>query len=177
MIDARATPALALLIAGCSASTPTPPPTVVIAPTVEQAPPAPTPSAAPAPTAAAEAPAPECFKAPPKDEQPPPAKREAALKLLKGGEVKLILDARRAGVIVPEYLATEGRLVLQVGYRMAVPIPDLKVDARGVSGTLSFKRHPFFVNVPWAAVYAVVGVDDGRGWIWHDDVPAEQRCK
>ena len=38
---------------------------------------------------------------------------------------------------------------------MAVPIPDLRVDSEGISGTLSFSRKPFKVRIPWDAIFAL----------------------
>jgi stringent starvation protein B len=54
---------------------------------------------------------------------------------------------------------------------MSVPIPDLAYDKVGVSGTLSFKGVPFWINIPWDAVYALVG-EDARGYVWNDDMPS-----
>jgi hypothetical protein len=63
-------------------------------------------------------------------------------------------------------------LVLQVGLDMPIPIPDLRVDEAGIFGTLSFSRTPFACNVPWNAVFALVG-DEGRGMVWPESMPAE----
>jgi hypothetical protein len=82
------------------------------------------------------------------------------------------LDARRAGVRVPEKHKGDPQLVLQVGRHMAIPIPDLQIDASGVHATLSFQDKPFHCDVPWAAVFALVG-EDGRGMIYPDDTPPE----
>jgi hypothetical protein len=65
-----------------------------------------------------------------------------------------------------------GLLVLQVGFEMPIPIPDLRVDDEGVFGTLSFSRTPFACSVPWNAVFALVG-DEGRGMVWPDSMPPE----
>jgi hypothetical protein len=59
---------------------------------------------------------------------------------------------------------------------MAKPIPDLKVDKNGVSGTLSFKGEPFFCRVPWEALFAVVGTEDSKGAVWDAAIPDEIRC-
>jgi stringent starvation protein B len=82
------------------------------------------------------------------------------------------LDPRRTGVVVPAKFAGDARLVLQVGYEMAVPITDLKIDEQGVSGTLSFDHRPFFCRVPWSAVFALVG-EDGQGMTYPKDTPIE----
>jgi stringent starvation protein B len=107
---------------------------------------------------------------------PSPDKLSFAAELLKGQSIQIRFDARRPGVEVPAYLTKNGNVTLQVGHAMAVPIPDLKVDAWGMSGTLSFKRRPFFVKVPWSAVFIVVGAEDNRGRVWEEDVPEDVRC-
>jgi hypothetical protein len=55
---------------------------------------------------------------------------------------------------------------------MPIPIPDLRVDENGIFGTLSFSRTPFACNVPWNAIFALVG-DEGRGMVWPESMPAE----
>jgi stringent starvation protein B len=99
-----------------------------------------------------------------------PSKHEAFLALLREGWTSLHLDARRAGVVVPVRLKGEGHLVLQYGNDLPIPIPDLHVDEFGVSATLSFARIPLQTVVPWSAVY-VVASDDGRGVLYHEDIP------
>jgi stringent starvation protein B len=99
-----------------------------------------------------------------------PSKHEAFLALLREGWTSLHLDARRDGVVVPVRLKGEGHLVLQYGNDLPIPIPDLQVDEFGVSATLSFARSPQQTVVPWSAVY-VVASDDGRGVLYHEDIP------
>jgi stringent starvation protein B len=101
-----------------------------------------------------------------------PSKHEAFLALLREGWTSLHLDARRAGVVVPVHLRGEGHLVLQYGNDLPIPIPDLQVDDFGVIATLSFARSPQYTVVPWSAVY-VVASDDGRGVLYHEDVPPD----
>jgi hypothetical protein len=106
-----------------------------------------------------------------------PDKLESARRILGGKRadgsqpsVYVHFDARRSDVQVPTYLKTEADLVLQVGYDMPIPIPDLVIDKSGVSGTLSFHGAPSFCRVPWPAVFALVG-DDGRFYTWPEDRP------
>jgi stringent starvation protein B len=98
------------------------------------------------------------------------SKQEAFLALLGEGWTSLHLDARRPGVIVPAHLRGEAHLVLQYGHDLPIPIPDLEVDEYGVRATLSFQKTPHLTVVPWSAVY-VVTCDDGRGVLYHEDVP------
>jgi stringent starvation protein B len=101
-----------------------------------------------------------------------PSKQDAFLALLREGWTSLHLDARRAGVVVPPHLRSEGHLVLQYGHDLPIPIPDLEIDDYGVRATLSFAKTPHRTVVPWAAVY-VVACDDGRGVLYHEDVPED----
>lgn len=104
--------------------------------------------------------------------QPLPPKKEVALALLERSSVYVHLDPRQTAAVVPPNFKKQAQLVLQVGLKMAVPIPDLRLDDDGISCTLSFNRSPFFCVVPWSSVFAMVG-EDGRGMVWPDDVPAE----
>lgn len=100
------------------------------------------------------------------------AKWNVATALLNKGSLFIHLDPRVTGVIVPTWLTHQPQLVLQVGYEMSIPIPDLQVDAEGIAGTLSFSRTPFFCYTPWDAVFALVG-DEGHGMVWDESTPPE----
>ncbi len=101
-----------------------------------------------------------------------PPKKDVALALLEQASMYIHLDPRAEAVQVPAWFKKQPQLVLQVGLNMAVPIPDLNVDERGLSCTLSFNRAPFFCMIPWPAVFALVG-ENGRAMVWAEDVPAE----
>ena len=101
-----------------------------------------------------------------------PTKQQAFLALLREGWTSLHLDARRAGVVVPEALRGEPHLVLQYGHDLPIAIPDLEIDEYGVRATLSFSRASHLTVVPWSAVY-VVACDDGRGVLYSEDVPPD----
>lgn len=103
---------------------------------------------------------------------PLPYKRDVANQLLRKGSLFIHLDPRVNDVVVPPWLRHQAQLVLQVGLDMPIPIPDLRVDADGIFGTLSFSRTPFACNVPWNAIFALVG-DEGRGMVWPESMPAE----
>lgn len=103
---------------------------------------------------------------------PLPLKRDVAKMLLRKGSLFVHLDPRASDVFVPPWLRHQAQLVLQVGFDMPIPIPDLRVDDDGVFGTLSFSRNPFTCAVPWHAVFALVG-DEGRGMVWPESMPAE----
>jgi hypothetical protein len=99
-------------------------------------------------------------------------KREYFEARLQVGSAFLHLDARRPGVRVPEAFADDPHLVLQYGYALKIPIPDLRVTEWGVRATLSFQRRPLMTAVPWSAVFAIHG-DDGEGRIWRQDMPPD----
>lgn len=98
--------------------------------------------------------------------------RQIAEHLLSKGSLFVHLDPRRAGVVVPPWLTHQPHLVLQFGHNMPIPIPDMVVGDAGIAGTLSFSRTKFGCNVPWSAVFALIG-DAGRGMDWQENMPAE----
>lgn len=99
-------------------------------------------------------------------------KRDIAVLLLATGQDMFVhLVPRGLDVDVPSQFKKNDMLILQVGHNVyPVPIPDLKVDSRGIEGTLTFSRAPFLCFVPWRAVYGLVGLD-GRGRVWPEDGP------
>jgi len=101
-----------------------------------------------------------------------PYKRDVANQLLRKGSLFIHLDPRMQDVVVPPWLRHQAQLVLQVGMDMPIPIPDLRVDENGIFGTLSFSRTPFSCNMPWNAIFALVGAE-GRGMVWPESMPAE----
>jgi stringent starvation protein B len=104
---------------------------------------------------------------------PPPDKRLVIDELLGKGPVLIHLDARRSDVAVPERFRGEAKLVLRFGHGLTPPIPDLTVDAHGVSATLTFGGSPFRCVLPWAAIYAAVADGEQRGMVWPDDIPED----
>jgi hypothetical protein len=101
-----------------------------------------------------------------------PSKQQAFLALLKRGWTSLHLDARGAGVVVPQPFCGEPHLVLQYGYDLPILIPDLAVDDRGVRATLSFSRNAQTTVVPWSAVY-VISCIDGSEVRYTEDIPED----
>jgi hypothetical protein len=101
-----------------------------------------------------------------------PLKCDVAKLLLDRGSLFVHLDPRMSDVFVPPWLRHQAQLVLQVGFDMPIPIPDLRVDDAGVFGTLSFSRHPFTCGIPWESIFALVG-DEGRGMVWPESMPPE----
>ncbi|MEM9864116.1 MAG: hypothetical protein AAF938_21130 [Myxococcota bacterium] len=101
-----------------------------------------------------------------------PKKEDIARALMLRGNLFVHLDPRGDSVLLPDHLKKQPQVLLQVGLDMPVPIPDLRVDDEGISGTLSFNRTPFGCAVPWDSVFALGG-DDGRGMVWPESMPPE----
>ena len=97
-----------------------------------------------------------------------PSKLDVCRATLLKGSTFVHLDPSTLGTLIPYTFKFQSQVVLQFGYDMPVPIPDMKLDQAGISGTLSFKGVPFSCFVPWTAVFAVVG-EDGKGLTW--DIP------
>jgi hypothetical protein len=103
-----------------------------------------------------------------------PPKKEVLLALLAESRAFVQLDGRAAGVELPEWLRSDPRVMLELGYDMPVPIPDLEIDDQGFRCTLSFRRTPFLCRVPWSAVYCIID-DERRGAVYVEDMPSELR--
>lgn len=99
--------------------------------------------------------------------------------LLAKGAMRVYLDPKHPGVVVPDLLRHDLRTVLVFGRAPPVPIADLVVDDEAISGTLSFDHAPFPCRVPWAAVYALTTNEDdaASGGVWEESVPAALFCK
>jgi len=95
-------------------------------------------------------------------------KRRTVLELYGAEPVfQLVVDVQVPGVLLPPnwMKAQPPTCVLNVGEGLARPVPDLVIDAEGLSGTFSFAQTPFFVRVPWDSLGAVVVPGTvGIGW-------------
>lgn len=93
--------------------------------------------------------------------------------------ILVVVDPSHPQVRLPEYLVEAAQPVgLNIGFEMAVPIPDLVIDDSGVQGTLSFARTPFFSFIPWEAVLQVSASEEHLVWVLPprelDDAPSEE---
>lgn len=98
------------------------------------------------------------------------SKKDLLLELLGQSSAFVQLNGRAAGVILPDRWLSEPSVVLQLGYRLPVPIPDLQIDDEGIQATLSFGRMPFRCVIPWKAVYGLAD-EEGRKAIFPEDLP------
>ena len=90
---------------------------------------------------------------------------------LERGKSLVRIDARRAGCRVPETLADECQLALNLSWRFAHT--DMVINERGVAATLRFGGTPFRCIVPWSALWGLLPHGDDQLRIWPVDLPEE----
>lgn len=102
-----------------------------------------------------------------------PEKLQAFEERIARGMVMLTLDVRVAGVVVPPRFAGDMQLNLNFSHRFGVA--DFRYDSVGVRCTLTFGGVPTFVDIAWAAVWAMRSHADEpeRVVVWQDSIPAE----
>ena len=105
-----------------------------------------------------------------------PNQYTVAMSLLQKGDIFVVLDPSRPGVILPEKLMGQESVSLNIGHNMPIPIPDLLLTEIGFAATLSFGGVPFTVTVPWWAVYCVYD-RNRRGQQWPEQMPASVRAQ
>ena len=59
-------------------------------------------------------------------------------------------------------------VALHIGYRMALPIPDLTLGDTGIEGTLSFDRTPHRCRLPWGSIVQVSDGEEHLVWLCRD---------
>lgn len=84
--------------------------------------------------------------------------------------VNVTLDPRMPNVWVPQQYRKQEVLVLQLGYHLPKPIPDLKVDETGVRATLSFSTGYELCAWPWEAVMQMQGDAVGMHNYWPHNI-------
>jgi hypothetical protein len=105
-----------------------------------------------------------------------PSKADVALEWIASGLLRVHFDATSTNnVIVPKHLRDQVSCILEFGFDMPRPIPDLKVDQDGISGTLSFPGFHEWVIVHWEAVFAIASPSTDRVAFWLNDAPASVR--
>ncbi len=100
-----------------------------------------------------------------------PEKKQHLMSALDRGMVMVHLDARRAGVLVPQEFRTESHLRLNLSYRFEPS--DLSVGEWGLRSTLSFSGSRFTVAIPWSAVFAITSHASHEFWMFPEDMPPE----
>jgi hypothetical protein len=101
-----------------------------------------------------------------------PEKMTEMLRLLDLGLVMVHLDPRGDAVQVPEHLAVDPVLRLNIAY--GFNLPGLEVDEKGIYAVLSFGGQNFGCDIPWDAVFALtLPGQEHEGALWPDDLPEE----
>ncbi len=77
--------------------------------------------------------------------------------MMQRGRTSVFLLPFVEGVDVPQYLRS--RTPLTLDFSWAMRIHDLRFDAEGIRGTLSFNKTPYTVNVPWDSVIVLRDVE------------------
>lgn len=100
---------------------------------------------------------------------PVPEDKRALLEaMLERGMVLVTLDARRPGVIVPERLAGDPALGLNLSWRFGLP---MELGEWGVRATLTFGGVPIACSLPWNAIWAVRSHKTPERYVFEADVP------
>ncbi len=97
-------------------------------------------------------------------------KRDVANHILRYSNLRVVLRPTAEGVEVPKHLIDQEHLTLDVGFAMRIPIPDLRVNKEGISGTLSFSGSPFLCRLPWHSIF-LLGDHNQEGRSWSEDMP------
>lgn len=94
-------------------------------------------------------------------------KRTVIEKLLdEENYILIVVNPQVEGVKLPKHLLESNQLIgLHIGYRMAIPVPDLAISDDGISGTLSFSQIPHLCFLPWSAIAQVTVDDEHLIWI------------
>lgn len=94
-------------------------------------------------------------------------KRELVEQLLASQDyILVVVHPLVPGVVLPEAVtAPRQPVALHIGYRTAIPIPDLTVDEHGIGATLSFGREPFRCEIPWEALFQVSVEEEHLIWM------------
>src|SRR5579859_5927172 len=100
-----------------------------------------------------------------------PGKKEVLLAFLERGVAMVHLDARRAGVSVPQQYRDEAHLRLNLSYRYR--IPDFEIGEDDVRATLPFGGRSFRCVMPWGAIFGITSQASGDGQVWPEDLPVE----
>lgn len=78
--------------------------------------------------------------------------RDQVLDLLARVPVVSLIVRPRDGATLPARFMDKDHIVLELGYNMPSPIPDLSVSTIGIACTLSFAGEPSVVLLPWSCV-------------------------
>lgn len=103
-----------------------------------------------------------------------PTKQDTFRTMLEAGPSVLVyFDARGEDVWVPARFKAMPQLILDIGYNMRPPIPDLEFGGDAITCTLSFNKQPFACRLPWRAIFMMQRKSTTDSRVWSEDVPPE----
>lgn len=97
------------------------------------------------------------------------------LEQLLGNNLEVSVNTKCIGVVLPEWLYAEDSVKLNIGYSLPIPITGLEVNSQGLRCTLSFRRQPFRVQLPWYSVWQIEVMGTTHGWVWPGDMPRSKQ--
>jgi len=74
------------------------------------------------------------------------------------GNTSTVVNTHYKGVSLPEQFMSNTRLFLNWSYKSG--ITDFQFDQWGVRGGMTFGGTPFFVEIPWTAIWQICKADD-----------------
>ena len=89
---------------------------------------------------------------------------------LEDGGTAQVYVRRLPGLDIPAEVETPA--MLEYGWNLPIPIPDLRWDLEGIRATLSFSQTPYKTRVPWEAIVAIAPKGQGCIVAWDQYVPA-----
>lgn len=92
-------------------------------------------------------------------------------RFLDQGYVKIALDARKEGVLVPLEFRSDFNLTLEFSSHYFCN--DLSFNDQALSARMLFASGSFGVLIPWSAVYALSDEDEASTTCWTDAIPPE----
>jgi len=106
-----------------------------------------------------------------RDGEPPAHPLARAIEQIyeSGGTPRLVIDARRADVVVPDHVRAKWAEKLVIDLDAAYPL-DLVYDPDGVHASLAFSGVIARCMFAWSSIYRVIDRRDGRGIV----VPAHE---
>lgn len=102
---------------------------------------------------------------------PKEAKKIQLERLLQGGTVMVMLDARHSGVQVPSQHRGNPQLALNFDYLFN--IPDFKILDDRIEATLEFGPMNFFCILPFSAVYGLHPLSGDEAIVFPESVPPD----
>lgn len=110
-------------------------------------------------------------------ESPPNAIERSILDLTRRGScARIVVDATREGVEVPDFVREQWGNRLVIDLNPAWPI-DLAFDEQALYADLGFQGVLMRCRIPFRAVWAVADRAKGAGFVFHAHVPEEHRAE